>query len=275
MKKSLFAAPALILILVLAPLALAAPAAAPSINADGVCVIDGASGAVVYSENPHKRFPMASVTKVMTAVLAIEKSDIKQKVVVDVSWDEIPDSSIMGLDLMEELTIEQLLYGLMLPSGNDAARAIARSIAGDDYRFAEMMNQKAQELGLVDTHYKNPHGRDEDGHYTSACDLATLGRYAMRYPEFRQIVATKRISFDGRFGAYNLRNINRFLLNYPGADGIKTGYDDLPNSDGVAALSSVIATAERDGRRGYVAILHSYGDYAAQAATMMDFFFNN
>lgn len=281
MTKSLRAVTALAVMFLCLPLlglpphAQAQPAA-PEVMADGVCVIDGASGAIVYAKNPNERFPMASTTKTMTAILALEKADLKRRVVVDVSWDEIPDSSIMGLDLMEELTIEDLLYGLMLPSGNDAARAIARSIAGDDYRFAQMMNSKAQELGLVNTHYMNPHGRNEDDHYTSACDLAKLGYYAMQNPVFRKIVATTRITIDGRYGVYPLRNINRFLLNYPGADGIKTGFDDarVP-STGLAAGSAVQASAVRGGRRGYVAVLHTWGNYATEAAAIMDYFFYN
>jgi D-alanyl-D-alanine carboxypeptidase (penicillin-binding protein 5/6) len=177
---------------------------------------------------------------------------------------------------MEELTIEDLLFGLMLPSGNDAARAIARSIAGDDYRFAQLMNNKALELGLVNTHYVNPHGRNQEGHYTSACDLARLGRYAMQNPSFRQIVGTKRVSIQGRFGGYPMQNINRFLLDYRGANGIKTGYDDerIPTT-GQSAGSAVIASAERDGRTGYVAVLHTWANYATEAANLMDYFFNN
>lgn len=250
--------------------------AAPQVMADGVCIIDGASGAIVYSKNPDKRYPMASTTKTMTAVLALEMTDIKRRVVVDVSWDEIPDSSIMGLDLMEEVTIEDLLYGLMLPSGNDAARAIARSIAGDDYRFAQLMNSKAQELGLVNTHYVNPHGRNQEDHYTSACDLAKLGQYAMQNPVFRQIVGTKQATVLGRYGTYPLRNVNRFLLDYPGADGVKTGFDDerIPTT-GLAAGSAVVASAVRDGHRGYVAVLHTWANYATEAAELMDYFFNN
>ncbi|MHB9093021.1 MAG: D-alanyl-D-alanine carboxypeptidase family protein, partial [Chloroflexota bacterium] len=119
------------------PRALAVGPAAPEVVAQGVAILDEA-GNLVYGKNPHKRYAMASLTKTMTAVVALENSDIKKRVLVDVSWDEIPDSSIMGLSLMEEVTIEEMLYGLMLPSGNDAARAIARAISGDEYHFAEL-----------------------------------------------------------------------------------------------------------------------------------------
>ncbi|MHB1132884.1 MAG: D-alanyl-D-alanine carboxypeptidase family protein [Chloroflexota bacterium] len=263
---------ALLLLLACAPLyyPAAGAAAAPSgilLNAEGACIVD-ADGAIVYESGGDKRLPMASTTKTMTAVVALEQTDINRRVLVDVAWDEIPDSSIMGLDLMEELTIEELLYGLMLPSGNDAARAIARSIAGDDYRFAKLMTAKARELGLTNTQFKNPHGRDTPGHYTSACDLAQLGRYAMTFPEIRRIVATTRYTVEGRNGVYPMRNVNRFLTTYDGATGIKTGFDDL-------ALNAIVASAERDGRTAYVALLRTYGDYATEAAGLMNYYFND
>ncbi|MHB1004148.1 MAG: D-alanyl-D-alanine carboxypeptidase family protein [Chloroflexota bacterium] len=247
------------------PRALAVGPAAPEVVAQGVAILDEA-GNLVYGKNPHKRYAMASLTKTMTAVVALENSDIKKRVLVDVSWDEIPDSSIMGLSLMEEVTIEEMLYGLMLPSGNDAARAIARAISGDEYRFAELMNAKAKELGMLNTQYKNPHGMDEDGHYTSAYDLAVLGRYAMRNPTFRQIVATKNITVHGK-GIYPLRNINHVLYNYEGADGIKTGFTDN-------ARAGVLASAVRAGKRVYVSLLRTW-NYATEAAQMMDYYFGN
>ncbi len=254
----------LVLPLLLAPggAAAANQPTAPEVVAEGVAILD-ANGTMVFGKNPHKRFAMASLTKTMTAVVALERADINRRVVIDVTWDEIPDSSIMGLALMDELTIEDLLYGMMLPSGNDAARAIARAIAGDEYRFAKLMNQKARELGMFDTHYKNPHGMDEEGHYSSAYDQAKLGLYAMQNPIFRQIVATRSKEVRGR-GVYPLRNINR-VLNYPGADGIKTGFTDN-------ARAAVIASAERNGRRVYVAVLRTW-DYATEAMKLMDYYF--
>ncbi len=238
--------------------------AAPEVVAEGVAILD-ANGTMVYGKNPHKRFAMASLTKTMTAVVALERADISRRVVIDVTWDEIPDSSIMGLALMDELTIEDLLYGMMLPSGNDAARAIARAISGDEHRFAKLMNQKAREIGMFDTQYRNPHGMDEEGHYSTAYDQAKLGLYAMRNPVFRQIVATRNREVRGR-GVYPLRNINR-VLSYPGADGIKTGFTDN-------ARAAVIASAERNGRRVYVAVLRTW-DYATEAMRLMDYYYAN
>lgn len=242
------------------------PPAAPEVGAEGVAILDGETGALVYGKNPHKRFAMASLTKTMTAVVALETTDIKRRVVIDVTWDELPDSSIMGLSLMEELTIEDLLYGLMLPSGNDAARAIARSISGDEYRFAKLMNRKAEEIGLKDTRFANPHGMDQDGHYSTAFDQAKLGMYAMRNPVFARIVATDRITITGH-GIYPLNNINRVLDRYPGCDGIKTGYTEN-------AYTAVVTSAQREGRRVYVAVLRSW-DYAGDAIRMMDYYFEN
>jgi len=243
----------------------AEPPPAPDVVADGVAILDE-NGNMVYGKNPHKHLRPASMTKTMTALVVLDHLDIHQKTVIDVSWDEVPDSSIMGLAPMDEMTIEDLLYGLMLPSGNDAARALARAVSGDEYRFVKLMNQKAQQLGLVDTHFMNPHGRDQDGHYTSAYDLARLGYFVMHNPILAKIVNTRQKTVYAK-GIYPMRNINRVLTTYEGADGVKTGYDDL-------ALAGVIATAVRDGRRVYVTLMHT-GDYATEAGEMMDYYFAN
>jgi len=242
------------------------PPPAPAVQASGVAILDE-NGNMVYGSAPHARYPMASTTKMMTALVAVDRIDLQRKVVIDVSWDEIPDSSVMYLTLMDELTIEDLLYGMMLPSGNDAARAIARAVSGDEYRFVKLMNEKARALGLADTHYMNPHGRDQDGHYSSAYDLARTGYFLMQKPVLARIVATKQRTVYG-LQAYYLRNLVPVLFNYAGADGIKTGYDDK-------ALHSIVATAVRDGKRVYVAIIHAPADYAVEATQMMDYYFAN
>lgn len=241
------------------------PPAAPEVVGEGAAIIDE-EGNLVFGKNPHKRYAMASLTKTMTAVVALERIDLGRRVLVDVAWDEIPDSSIMGLGLMEELTVEDLLYGLMLPSGNDAARAIARAISGDEYRFTKLMNAKARELGMINTQFKNPHGMDEDGHYSSAYDQAILGRYAMQNPTLAKIVATRTATVRGR-GIYPLRNVNRVPSNYEWADGVKTGFTDN-------AWSSVVASANRDGRRVYVAVLRSTS-YVADAINLLNYYYDN
>jgi serine-type D-Ala-D-Ala carboxypeptidase (penicillin-binding protein 5/6) len=237
----------------------------PSFGASAVAILDE-TGALVYGKDPHERYAMASLTKTMTALVALERIDVNQRVVVDVTWDEIPDSSIMGLALMEELTIKDLLYGLMLPSGNDAARAIARAVSGDEYRFAKLMTAKARELGMYNTQYKNPHGMDEEGHYSTAYDQALLGMYAMHNPVLAEVVDTRRITIRGR-GIYPLRNINRVLDTFPGCDGIKTGFTDN-------ARAAVVATAVQDGRRAYVGVLHTW-DYATDATNLLYYYFDN
>ncbi len=235
----------------------------PEVTAEAVAVLDD-SGRLLYGKNEHKRFAMASLTKTMTAVIALEQTDIKRRVLIDVSWDEIPDSSVMGLSLMESLTIEDLLYGLMLPSGNDAASALARTIAGDEYRFARLMNEKARQLGMRDTHFMNPHGMDEEGHYSSAYDQALLGRYAMQNPTLAEIVQTREITIRGR-GVYPLVNINRFLNSCDGANGVKSGYTE-------EAMAAVVGSVTRGGTSVFIAALRSQ-DYPGDATVVVDYYF--
>jgi D-alanyl-D-alanine carboxypeptidase (penicillin-binding protein 5/6) len=201
---------------------------------------------------------MASTTKIMTALLALERGNLNQVVTVDVNAADMPDSSVMGLSPGERLTLRDLLYGLLLPSGNDAARQIARTIAGSEPAFVDLMNRRAAELGLADTHYANPHGLDAPGHYTSAADLAKLARIALRNPTFAQIVATQQKTVKGR-ATYDLHSTNP-LLGQPGVEGVKTGHTDL-------AGACLVAAVRRDGHRVITVVLNS-PDYSAEALAL-------
>lgn len=205
-------------------------AAPPDTAARGAVVMDVASGRVLYQKNPHERMPMASTTKIMTAILAIEKGNLQDMITVSHRAYGVEGSSIY-LGRGEKITLENLLYGLMLRSGNDAAVAIAEHIGGSVDKFAEMMNEKAMEIGARNTHFVNPNGLHHKDHYTTAYDLALISAYAMKNPDFRTIVATKykRIPWEGHEWDRVMQNKNRILWEYEGGNGIKTGYTKAAN----------------------------------------------
>jgi D-alanyl-D-alanine carboxypeptidase (penicillin-binding protein 5/6) len=196
------------------------PAASiPVINAQAAIVMDANSGRVLYSKNADQRKYIASTTKIMTAIVTLEKGNIDDVVTISKRAASVNGSSI-NLREGEKLKLKELLYGLMLNSGNDAAMAIAEHIGGDVETFVDMMNEKAKELNLLNTSFKTPHGLDRDGHYSTANELAQLARYALLNPEFAKICKTVSATITGR----SLYNTNEMLGFYPGADGVKTGY---------------------------------------------------
>lgn len=197
----------------------------PKTNGKAVVLMDAASGRVLYSQNKNDRLPPASLTKIMTAMLVVENGNLDQEVQASEHAVKTGESTIY-LQVGETLTVRELLYACMLPSANDASTALAETIGGTDSAFVELMNQRASDLGMADTHFCNPHGLETAGHYTSAYDLALLTRQAMTYPIFRQVVATKRMSLPwaGRTEPRIILNENRLLYRYDGALGGKTGY---------------------------------------------------
>lgn len=240
----------------------------PVVNAAYIAVVDEDSGQVLYEKGSHQRSAPASITKIVTAIVALERADPKARVKVSFDPSELVDSTVMGLRVGDEVTLEDLLYGLMLPSGNDAALAIADYVGGSKARFVEMMNDKVRELGLKDTQFKNPHGLDQEGHYTSAYDIVMLARYGMQhYPLFVKLAGARAWTVQSSRGAYEIYNLNRFLFNYPGADGVKIGYTD-------AAGRTIVASATRNGHRVYVGLLH-VGDIVADTTPLMNWAFSN
>lgn len=242
-------------------------AAPPNVQAWSIVVVDEGSGALLYSRDPHRHLAPASVTKIFTALVALRYGNPSQQIHVQFDQSQLYDSTLMGLKAGDTFTLEDLLYGLMLPSGNDAALAIANAIGGNETHFVEMMNAEAQDLGLHDSHFVNPHGLDADGHYTSAYDLAMAARHGMtHYPEFRKLAAAKLWQVHGT-RTYWLYNLNRFLLDYPGADGVKIGYTDN-------AGKTIVASATRNGHRVYVVLLHC-GDIVNDSVPLFNWVFNN
>jgi D-alanyl-D-alanine carboxypeptidase len=236
------------------------------ISGQGAVIMDAQTGAVLFGKNARRHMAMASCTKMVTAILALERGHLNDEVKVDVDGTRMAiemESTVMGLQPGETVTLETLLYGLMLPSGNDAAVAIAKHIAGSEPAFVDLMNAKVRELGLEDTHFVNPHGLDAQGHYSSPYDQASIARYGMTNPVFARIVGAKEYSGEG----YQLRNANRLLWNYPGADGVKPGFTD-------DAGSALVASATRDGHRVITTVIKA-NSAAMDSAPLLDWAFKS
>jgi len=208
----------------------------PPVNATSAYLLDADTGATLYAHNPFMHLPMMSTTKLMTAVLAVDKGNLDQKITINSAMAQdisqlSADSTVVGLKKGETYSLRELLYGLLLKSGNDAAVVIADALSGNLSNFVAEMNHRAKQLGLNDTHYMNPHGLLATGHYSSAHDLAILGQYSMNIPVIHQISGTLAyvIPQGGNHQAAPLINGNQFLFWYPGVDGGKPGFDGVDN----------------------------------------------
>jgi D-alanyl-D-alanine carboxypeptidase len=208
----------------------------PAVFATAAYLLDADTGVTLYARNPFMHLPIMSTTKLMTAVLAVEHGNPDQKITINnaITYDInqlSADSSVMGLRQGETYTLREVLYGLFLVSGNDAAVAIADAIGGNLSHFVAMMNERAKQLGMYDTHYMNPHGLLQTGHYSSAHDLAIIGRFSMNLPLLHQISGTLQyqIPQTAEHPAHLLINGNQFLWWYPGVDGGKPGWDAARN----------------------------------------------
>jgi len=243
--------------------AVTAPALAADIVARAALVIDSHNGKTLFAKNPDLRMYPASTTKVMTAILAIESGRLDETVTIR-KTDVRVVPSIIGLVPGEKITLRDLVYGLLLRSGNDAARAIARHLAGSQVEFAELMNQKAEKLGCTATHFTNAHGLPNPKHYTTARDLSRIMRYAMANPEFRQITGTRHYRSKSSRATRNFYNKNKLLRLYDGATGGKPGYTR-------AAQQTLVASAERAGHELVVVCLASRGRALwSDAASLLD-----
>jgi D-alanyl-D-alanine carboxypeptidase len=207
----------------------------PHTSAASDILIEASSKTVLHEKNADKHMLIASTTKILTALVVLENSDVNDNVVIGNDFPAIEGSSIY-LKTGEELTVLELLYGLLLESGNDAAVALALHLSGSLDAFSDLMNQYAKSIGCRDSHFSNPHGLDQKDHYSTARDLALISAEAMKNKTFRDIVSTKHIAIAGRY----FRNHNKLLWRYRGAIGIKTGYTE-------SAGRSLVSCAERDG----------------------------
>lgn len=227
--------------------------ASPNIIGGAAIVIDSNNGQMLYEKNSHQRMYPASTTKTLTAIVALENSNLSDQVKISSDACNVEGSAI-GLQEGERISMEDLLYALMLNSGNDTAVAIAEHVGGSVSGFVDLMNKKAVEIGAVDSHFNNPNGLPDPNHYSSAYDLAVIARYAMKNPEFRKIVATetRNIRRENPEAQTYLLNHNRMLWQYEGAIGIKTGYTD-------AAGQCLVTAANRQNRELIAVVLGSVG----------------
>lgn len=221
------------------------------LNCVSAIVIDQESGRILYGKAENRVLPMASTTKIITAIVAMEKGNIYDRVIVSKKAAAVGGSSA-DLAPGEKISLEELLYGLMLQSGNDAAIAIAEHVSRSVDEFVKLMNEKALELGAYNTSFVTPHGLDANEHYTTANDLAKITAYAMKNELFKKIVSTKTIS-SGVTGCFNrsYKNINKFLYRIDNSDGVKTGYTGN-------AGKCLVASVKHDFGRYICVILNSH-----------------
>lgn len=224
------------------------------VNAEAAVVMDADSGRLLYAQNPDKRLANASTTKIMTALLTLEQPNQDRYFTVDSDAIQV-EGTTMGLQPGDSVTLHQLAAGMLLPSGNDAANAAAVEIAGSEEAFVRLMNQRAAELGLQNTQYRNPSGLDAEGHYSSARDLATLAAHALENEDFADIVSKQEIRMAFGNPPYNrsLYTTNKLLERYPYAIGVKTGYTD-------DAGLCLVTAAEKDGTRLIIVTLNGKDD---------------
>ncbi|MFO1423125.1 MAG: D-alanyl-D-alanine carboxypeptidase family protein, partial [Candidatus Competibacteraceae bacterium] len=249
----------------------------PEVAALSAVLMNPATGEVLFAKEPHLRLPPASTTKVLTALVALERLDPNARVVVSPQAASAPPSRI-GLRAGEAALTQDLLYGLMLKSGNDAAETLAEAAGGSVFGFAELMNAKASQIGARNSHFMNPHGLPNDDHYATAYDLALIFRQAMNHPMFADIVRTRNAalrieSSQGPYGDWRMVpvvNHNRLLGSYDGTLGGKTGFT-------LKARRCFVGEVDRGGVRLIVAVLNSPNSGALwhDARTLLDYGFTH
>lgn len=237
----------------------------PSPSAESAVLIDSTTGRIMYSLNPNIKKPIASTTKIMTALLAIEHGDLNSKVKVNKNSVGIEGSSIY-LNEDEEISLKDMIYGLMLRSGNDAAVAIAEHISGSVAEFVKLMNERAKEIGAHNTNFVNPHGLHDQNHYSTAYDLAIITREAMKQEFFREVSKTK-LWIAKRDVNHYFYNKNNVLWEYEGGDGVKIGYTRV-------AGRCLVASATRDEIQ-LISVVINDGNWFNDCYDMLDYGFDN
>ncbi len=252
-----------LLLLSFAVLLASSPARGEELTARSYLLMEAASGQVLRARNPDTPLPPASTTKILTALLALKRGNLDEEVTVSFRASRMEGSRIY-LEAGERRTLRELLYALMLQSGNDAAVAIAEHLAGSEEAFARLMEEEARRMGARSSTFRNPHGLHHPEHLVTARDLALITREALRWREFREIVGAREKVIPGPRGERHLWNKNRLLWEYPGAVGVKTGYT-------LEAGSCLVAAAEREGRLLIAVVLGARpGESFREAAWLLD-----
>lgn len=231
-------------------------AGGPGVSASSAILMDAQSGRILYEKDAYTRRSIASTTKLLTALVAVESTPDLSRVVT-ITADHWAEGTSMYLKPGEEVTLEDLLYGLLLQSGNDAALAIATGCAGDVETFVEWMNQWAADLGMENSHFANPNGLDDEDHYSTAYDMALLARAVLENKTLSGIVATRSATRAGR----SLSNHNKLLWQYEGCNGMKTGYT-------TEAGRTLVSSATRNGQTLICVTLNAPNDWADHRALL-------
>ena len=230
---------------------------AGQISAQCFVLMDGDSGEILTEKNAQQQCPIASITKLLTALTALESGHLPSEQVIITRESVGAEGSSIYLREGEVLTLEALLYGLLLKSGNDAALAIAVHCAGSTENFVACMNRKARELGMNNSHFSNPHGLHAEDHYSSACDMALLAKACLEQPLLAEIVASRYAAFGSR----SFKNHNKLLWHYPGCIGMKTGYTE-------AAGRTLVSAARRGGKTLICVTLNAPDDWNDHTALL-------
>lgn len=255
------------LMFVFSAAALAQPLPNPDTGAVSACLIDAEDNAVLYGKDEDRIMHPASTTKIMTAIIALESGKLDEPLVIT-PYAVNTEPSSLGLRLSDRITLREALAGMLLVSGNDAAVAVAETVAGSVPEFARLMNEKARSLGAYNTHFLNPHGLTAQGHYSTAHDMAIIAAYAMKNPLFREMVG--RTSYNMKYMDGHTKYVtttNRFLKSgFPGANGIKTGFTN-------AAGDCLVASATR-GLKTMIAVFYNDDYRWDDAPTWLEFGFS-
>ncbi len=258
----------LAVLLLLLPLPTAKAAGEPGVSAQSAILISGDDGTVIFEKNAHERLAMASTTKIMTALLTLEEAERSGDPVIDVTEEMVRvEGSSMGLQAGNRLTLTNLTSGMLLASGNDAANAAALYLGGSQEGFAELMNTRAREIGMTETNFVTPSGLDDEEHYSTAYDMALLGREAMGNEEFARIAgsSTLQVEFMEPEQKVSYTNHNKLLRIYDGCIGIKTGFTKK-------AGRTLVSAARRDGTTLIAVTLNAPDDWDDHMA-MFDYGF--
>ena len=250
------------------PTPVRSPYPVPAISGLSAAILEEPCGKQIYAFNENTRYPPASLAKLMTALVAANHANLNDIITSPLdgfTLSQENDGTVMGIELGQKLSLRDLLYGLLLRSGNDAALVIAQYVGGSEEGFVQMMNEEAASLGLKDTRFTNPHGLDNPRLFVSAHDIAIIGHEVLKQPALAEIMRTTSYTPDWDKG--ELENINLFLTNYPGAIGLKTGFTPTANQ-------TIVAAATRDGRTLLVSVLHSVDEYV-DASALFDWAFDN